>query len=222
MRRRNRNCARLRTTIFASVGRMKAKQGRLAEAEVDVRSALQSRLKAQGKYNPQTTPYREGACQYSGRGRPLRRKPKSLRAIALDINRTLNIGDDTQTSAQILSQLGAILTFERKLPEAAAVYAELDKAIAKWEPQRREVLELNGSRINAMFASGQTQAGLEAAQSLLKREIARVGEKHFDAASARGHSGGRADARRQGRRCDPGVQGRAADPAGRLARKCRR
>src|SRR5258705_10508914 len=49
-----------------------------------------------------------------------------------------------------------------------------------------EVLELNGSRINAMFASGQTQAGLEAAQSLLKREIARVGEKHFDAASARG------------------------------------
>src|SRR5260221_1995338 len=38
-----------------SVGRVKAKQGRLAEAEVDTRSALQSRLKAQGKYNPQTT-----------------------------------------------------------------------------------------------------------------------------------------------------------------------
>ena len=34
---------------------MKAKQGRLAEAEVDARSALQSRLKDQGKYNPQTT-----------------------------------------------------------------------------------------------------------------------------------------------------------------------
>ena len=51
-------------------------------------------------------------------------------------------------------------TFQRKLPEASAVYAELDKAMAKWEPQRREVLELNGSRINAMFASGQTEAGL--------------------------------------------------------------
>src|SRR5258708_31539140 len=58
--------------------------------------------------------------------------------------------------------------------------------IVKWEQRRREVMELNGSRIKAMFASGQTQAGLEAAQSLLKREIARVGEKHFDAASARG------------------------------------
>jgi CHAT domain-containing protein len=168
-----------------NVGRMKAKQGRLAEAEVDVRSALQSRLKAQGKYNPQTTGYVKGLANIlveEGRYD----EAEKLTRTALEINRTLNIGDDTQNSAHTLAQLGAILTFQRKLPEAAAVYAELDKAIAKWEPQRREVLELNGSRINAMFASGQTQAGLAAAQALLKREIARVGEKHFDAASARG------------------------------------
>ncbi len=168
-----------------NVGRMKAKQGRLAEAEVDVRSVLQSQLKAQGKYNPRTAPFVRGLANIlveEGRYE----EAEKLTRIALDINRTLNISDDSQYSAQTLSQLGAILTFERKLPEAASIYAELDKAIAKWEPQRREVLELNGSRINAMFASGQTQAGLEAAQALLKREIARVGEKHFDAASARG------------------------------------
>ena len=111
---------------------------------------------------------------------------EKLARVSLDIQRTLGIGDDSQTSAQILSQLGAVLTFERKLPEAAAAYAELDKAIAKWEPQRREVLELNGSRIDALLGSGQIEAGLAAAQGLLKREIARVGEQHFDAASARG------------------------------------
>ena len=168
-----------------SVGRMKAKQGRLAEAEVDTRSALQSRLKALGKYNPQTTGYIKSLANIlieEGRYE----EAEKLTRTALEINRTLNIGDDTQTGAQTLSQLGAILTFERKLTDAAAVYAELDKAMAKWEPKRREVLELNGSRINAMFASGQTQAGLAAAQALLKREIARVGESHFDAASARG------------------------------------
>jgi CHAT domain-containing protein len=168
-----------------NVGRMKAKQGRLAEAEVEARSALLSRLKAQGKYNPQTTPYIKALANIlieEGRYE----EAEKLTRTALDINRTLSIDDDTQNSAALLSQLGAILTFERKLQQAAAVYAELDKAIAKWEPRRREVLELNGSRINAMFASGQTQAGLEAAQSLLKREIARVGEKHFDTASARG------------------------------------
>jgi CHAT domain-containing protein len=168
-----------------SVGRMKAKQGRLAEAEVDTRSALQSRLKALGKYNPQTTGYVKGLANIlieEGRYE----EAEKLTRTALDISRTLNIADDTQNSAQTLAQLGAILTFQRKLQEAASVYTELDKAIAKWEPRRREVLELNGSRIAAMFASGQTQAGLDAAQALLKREIARVGEKHFDTASARG------------------------------------
>ncbi len=168
-----------------NVGRMKAKQGRLAEAEVDLRSVLQSQLKAQGKYNPRTVAFVRGLANVlveEGRYE----EAEKLTRIALDIQRTLNIGDDTQYSASTLSQLGAILTFERKLTEASSVYAELDKAIAKWEPQRRLVLELNGSRINAMFAAGQTQAGLEAAQALLKREIARVGEKHYDTASARG------------------------------------
>lgn len=168
-----------------NIGRMKAKQDRLAEAEVDVRNALQSQLKAVGKYNPRTTQFVMGLANIlieEGRYE----EAEKLTRTALDISRALNIGDDAQSSAQMLAQLGAILTFQRKLDEAASVYAELDKAIAKWEPRRREVLELNGSRINAMFASGQIQAGLEAAQALLKREIARVGEKHFDTASARG------------------------------------
>ena len=56
----------------------------------------------------------------------------------------------------------------------------------KWEPKRRQVLELNGSRIFALYASGQIDAGLAAAQELLKREVSRVGEKHFDTAAARG------------------------------------
>jgi len=167
------------------VARMKAKQGRLAEAEVNARSALLARLRDQGKYNPLTVPFMlELANILVEEGRY--EEAERLTRISLEIQRTVGIGDDAQTSAQILLQLGAVLTFQRKLAEAAAVYTELDKAMANWEPQRREVLELNGSRINAMFASGQTQAGLAAAQALLKREIARVGEKHFDAASARG------------------------------------
>ena len=148
----------------------------VSAAEVDTRSALQSRLKALGKYNPQTTGYIKSLANIlieEGRYE----EAEKLTRTALEINRTLNIGDDTQTGAQTLSQLGAILTFERKLTDAAAVYAELDKAMAKWEPKRREVLELNGSRINAMFASGQTQAGLAVAQALLKREI-EIGRAH--------------------------------------------
>ena len=167
------------------VARMKARQGRLAEAEVDARTALMSRLNALGKYNPSTTKFvmgLAGVLVEEGRYE----EAENLTRESLDIQRTVGIADDTQYSAQILSQLGAILTFQRKQQDAAAVYAQLDKAIARWEPQRREVLELNGSRIRALLASGQIEAGLAAAQALVKRELARVGENHFDAAAARG------------------------------------
>ena len=179
-----------------NVGRMKAKQGRLAEAEVDLRRALQSQLKAQGKYNPRTVAFVRGLANVlveEGRYE----EAEKLTRIALDIQRTLNIGDDTQYSASTLSQLGAILTFERKLTEASAVYAELDKAIAKWEPQRRLVLELNGSRINAMFAradASRARGGTGAAEA---RNRARRREALRYSLRPR-HPGDRARARRQG------------------------
>ena len=91
----------------------------------------------------------------------------------------------TQT-AGILSQLGNILILQRKTEEAAAVYARLGKAIAQWTPERREAFELNGSRIVALYASGQIEAGIAAAEAFVKRQIARTGEKSFDAAAARG------------------------------------
>ncbi|WP_291859760.1 CHAT domain-containing protein [Bradyrhizobium sp.] len=168
-----------------NAARMKAKQGRLAEAEVDARSVLLSRLKARGKYHPATTRYVTGLAGVLIEQGRYADAEKLIRS-ALDIQRTVGIADNSQVSAQILSQLGSVLAFQRKSNEAASVYAELDKAIAKWEPGRKQVLELNGSRISTLYASGQIEAGIAAAQELLKREVGRVGEKHFDTAAARG------------------------------------
>jgi CHAT domain-containing protein len=168
-----------------SVARMKAKQGRLAEAEADARGVLLARLKEQGKYNPMTTRYVMGLAGVLIEQGRYADAEKLIRS-ALDIQRTIGIKDDTQFSAQIMSQLGSVLTFQRKIPEAAQVYAELDKAIAGWEPARRQIIELNGSRISALYFSGQIDAGIAAAQEALKREVGRVGERHFDSAAARG------------------------------------
>jgi CHAT domain-containing protein len=166
-------------------GRMKAKQGRLAEAEVDVRQALLSQLKAAGKYNPKTPKFVVGlASVLVAEGRYA--DAEKLYRAALDIQRTLGIGDDSQQTANTLSQLGAVLVFQRKGKEAASVYAELDKAIANWEPGRRQLLELNGSRITALYASGQIDHGLAAAQALVNKRTTQLGERHFDTADARG------------------------------------
>ena len=168
-----------------SIARAKAKQGRLSEAEADARRALLGVLKNQGKYNPQTPKFIVGlAGILVEQGRY--ENAEKLTRSALDIQRTLGIGDDTPASANILSQLGGVLTLQRKSKEAVEAYAQLDKAIAKWEPQRRDVFLLNGSRIAALYASGQIEAGISAAQELVKRQTTRTGENHFDTASARG------------------------------------
>ncbi len=169
----------------AGLARVKARQGRLSEAEADARRALLEILRTHGKYNPVTTRYVLGLAAIlieQGRYEDAERLIRS----AIEIQRTQGIGDDTQLSAQILSQLGAVLNLQRKHTEAATAYAELDRAIADWEPRRRQALELNGSRIYALYVSGQVEAGIAAAKALLARETSRAGEKHFDTAVARG------------------------------------
>ena len=168
-----------------NVARMKAKQGRLAEAEADARQVLLARLKAQGKYNPRTTKFVNGLANVLvDEGRYA--DAEKLYRAALDIQRTIGISDESQTTASTLSHLGAVLVFQRKAKEAAATYAELEKAIANWEPGRKQLLELNGSRITALYASGQIDRGLAAAQALVNKRIAQLGERHFDTADARG------------------------------------
>src|SRR5206468_9850230 len=44
----------------------------------------------------------------------------------------------------------------------------------------------NPARILALYNSGQLDAGIAAAEQLVKKQIGRVGENHFDTASARG------------------------------------
>ncbi len=165
--------------------RMKAKQGRLAEAESDARRALLSQLKSQGKYSPATTgfirPFADILVEQGRYG-----EAEKLVRVALEVNRVVGVPDDSQSTAQGLSQLGSILNLQRRFEEAAAVYATLDTAVANWDPQRRQLLELNGSRIYSLYAAGKIDAGIAAAQALLKRDIANVGEKHFMTASSRG------------------------------------
>ncbi|NUS19170.1 MAG: CHAT domain-containing protein [Mesorhizobium sp.] len=168
-----------------SQARMKARQGRLAEAEVDARRALLARLKDTGKYNPVTPRFVMGlAGILVDQGRY--EEAEELGRVALDISKTVGVPDDSQPTVQLLSQLAGILNLQRKNAEANAMFARIDQATAKWEPQRRQVFELNPSRILALYNSGQLDAGIAAAEQLVKKQVARVGENHFDAASARG------------------------------------
>ena len=207
--------------MVVSQARMKAKQGRLAEAEADARRALMARLKDQGKYHPLTPRYVMGLADVLvEQGRYA--EAEKLARVSLDIDREVGVASDSHTTANLLLSLGEHPELAAQAQEAATVYAELDKAIAKWEPQRRQVFDLNGSRINSLYASGQVEAGLAAAQALLKREIARRRREALRYRDRAGHPCYPANAGRQGCGRNPRVQGRHSGLDGGGARECGR
>jgi tetratricopeptide (TPR) repeat protein len=84
---------------LAGAARVKARQGRLSEAEADARRALLDILKAVGKYHPATASFVVGlAAVLVEQGRYP--EAEQLTREALGIQRALGVGDDTN-DAQI-------------------------------------------------------------------------------------------------------------------------
>lgn len=174
--------------ILLSIARVEAKQGRLSEAEADARRALLEVLKNSGKYNSSTPQFILGLGDILIEQGRYEEAEKLVRA-ALEIQQSIGVPDDSTPSVNTLSQLAGVLTLQRKDREALSIYAQLENAVAKWEPQRREVYLLNSSRISALYAANRVPEGIAAAQALVKRQAGRSGENHFDTASARGTLG---------------------------------
>src|SRR6516225_1370565 len=168
-----------------AVARNEVKQSKLAAAEADARQSLLGILNLQGKYAPTTPTFIVGlAGILVEQGRY--KEAEQLGRSALEVQRTIGIADESPLSASILSSLGNVLVLQRKMKEASEFYAQLDKAMAQWPAQQREVFELNGSRIAALYASGQVDAGIAAATALVKQQVSRTGANSFDTAAARG------------------------------------
>jgi CHAT domain-containing protein len=170
---------------LVSTGINESKQNRLSESEADTRRALLEILKSRGKYSA-STPYfiiaLAGVLVEQGRYP----EAEQLVRSALDVQRTLGIADSSPTTVNALSQLGNILVLQRKTADASETYAQLDKAVAQWTPEQRQAFQINGSRITALYASGQIAQGIAAAEELVKRQTARTGANSYDAASAHG------------------------------------
>ena len=199
---------------------MKLRQGRFAEAEVDARRALLSRLKDQGKYNPGTPRFVMGLADILvEQGRYA--EAEQLARVCLEINRTVGVADDSQSTVQLLSQLGGILNLQRK-------------AAKRWRSMRRSTRR---SRLGAATAADlRTQRFADHRAVCVRparcrhrrrrttgQKADRTGRRQsFRYRVGARHARHRPDARGQGRRCDPRVQGRDTGPAGGIARECRR
>jgi CHAT domain-containing protein len=171
--------------VIAIGGRTKARQGRVAEGEADVRRALLNRLKVTGKYNLQTSRFIGHLANLMvEQGRLV--EAEKLTRTQIDIHQVLGVAKDSGPSATVLSQLASILNLQGRWEEAAKAYADLDQAIESWPPARKEGIGLSTNVIDTLYATNNLKAGLAAAERLLERKKNQLGDRHLETALARG------------------------------------
>jgi CHAT domain-containing protein len=170
--------------IRAFASYMKVKQGRLQEAEIDARTALLSRLAAEGKYNSRTPIYLANLAEVlSAEGRF--NEAQRLSQIVIDIQQSIGMPEDLQLRVQSLARLGAIYVLQRKFLDAQRTYEALDRSITAWGSERKRSFELAEPRIAALYALNKVEAGVAMARLLLSTRRDQFGESHFEVAMAR-------------------------------------
>jgi CHAT domain-containing protein len=168
-------------TAFAGVAKMR--QGRLSEAEADVRRALLGRLKAVGKYHGETAQI-AGMLTNVLSEQARFAEAEQMARTAVDIYRSLGFPTDAPLHASALANLASTLFSQRRWDEAEEVFAAVDAATKDWEQVRRDRIRLSRSRIFTNYFTRKVGAGIELAQANVARAKARVGEKHFEYAMA--------------------------------------
>jgi CHAT domain-containing protein len=166
-------------------GRVKALQGRVAEAEVDVRRALLSQLGLAGRYHPVTLSFVSRLAEVLiQQGRYP--EAEQLARIAVETYRTIGFPEDTQTFVHALGQLASTLYLQSRWREAAEVQAAIDKATAGWDQDRGDFFRLTPARVYTLYNSGNLVSGVDRARAMMAFEKRRVGDNHLNYAIARG------------------------------------
>ena len=168
----------------ASIGRVKSRLGRVAEAENDVRKALLSRLSKVGKYHADT------ALMISSFSDVLRdqaryREAEALARTGSEILETLGYPGSSPSRVHSLHQIAIAIAAQRKYREAKALFFQIEEAVRDWPPERAKAMRLSWSRIYAHYLTGDVNGGIALAHEYAAFQKARKGAAHFDTAMAR-------------------------------------
>jgi CHAT domain-containing protein len=171
--------------MVARAARVKAREGRLTEAEADVRRALLGWLKLSGKYDLNTARIIDVfAMILVEQGRFA--EAETLARTVIEIYQALGIERDSQVAAISLTRLAGILALQGKWADAAKTYALVDAATIEWEQPRKDEIEVDVTRIVTYYNVNDVDRGIAAAKRLVSRQVTHFGEYHSETALARG------------------------------------
>jgi len=172
------------------LGETKLAQGRIVEAEVDIRQALLGLLRRNGKYfGPTTQAVSALATVLVEQGRYA--EAEKLARTSIEILRDMGLDENTLQLINGKRALANILILQRRWQDAAALYEEV---FASTQSNRENARgggsnRVSSGRVLALARTGQSAQAVEVSNRVLTSTSARLGERHFDTAMARGVAG---------------------------------
>ena len=169
-------------TLFA--GRAKAMQGRHADAEIDVRRALLSRLSSVGKYHADTANMLTFLSELLFEQARLA-ELEALARASIEVLDAIGYGRDSGAYVNALGKLATAVFSQRRYEEAKQIFVVIDASTKAWPAERSTFARSSWTRIYAHYFTGEIDMGLEYARQALDRHKAVKGEKHYDTALTR-------------------------------------
>ena len=162
----------------------KSSQGRLAEAEIDIRRALLSHLRTVGKYHPDIA---NGLITFSQilTWQARFAEAETIARAAIEIFRSVGFSEDSRPYINALERLTRAVFNLGRYAEVKEIFLAMDRATASWSPERSAYIRLNWQRINTHYFTGEVEKGIELARENLTRSKTSVGEQHYNTAMTR-------------------------------------
>ncbi len=171
--------------ILANLGDMKLAQGRMTEAEVDIRQALLNNLRRDGKYSFRTATFASSLSNVLLEQGRLAEAEKMARTAA-EIFREIGYDENAPAALATLRAVANTLALQRRWPEVAELYEKMIAATADWSEGRARVIRRSPARILMLARTGRGNDAADVASQMVKLKSERMGEKHFEVAMDRG------------------------------------
>ena len=172
---------RLLENIQGNYGMNLVRQGRLIEAEIEVRNALISALRRTGRYSPKVANFTANlASVMAAQGRA--GDAEALAREAIEITQTIGARADSRLMKKSRVRLASSLAAQRRWPE---VLVQFDEIISAEKNGAKRVLR-SLLYATALINTGHAAEATSVAERAVRHADKTVGKKHYNMALARG------------------------------------
>lgn len=166
-----------------------ARQGRLAEAELEMLPALTSQIKRRGRYSSETA---DALAAYVTLLLELNRSQdaETLSGLAVDIYEKVGHDRRSLSLARARVQLARALSFQRKDKRAVALFEEVERDVAAVDRAQAERMVRNqAAYAQSLMRLGQADKAVALLRAMVDSRAAAQGADHVDTAEFRGQLG---------------------------------